>query len=397
MKLKRFYALSLCTLLMGIYWMGSAFILTFASVFLLDRGLNNTETGIVLASGSVLSILLQSVPASWADTYDKISINKILMAFLFSELIFISFLLAQPELSKPLLIIAYTLLVAFDMAFYSFINSLIMEYENSGEKLNFGFIRSFGSATYGVSTLLLGLIISSFGLRYMLPILLALRVITLLFVLLLKNPRKLRTIPSKSGAAANSYIQFFREHPHMFVLMFGFFFLWVSGTSTNNYLIHIVRRSGGSTTTMGIIGGIGSWIEIPFMLLCTCLIRKKGSSFALRLSAFFYIMKPLIMLMARTPLIVGIGQLMQGPSYAIFAIACVYYVNESVPAKDTVKAQAVVGIFTKGLSGITANLVSGMILDFFGVTAMLIFCICCTCFGFLIITYVSLSARYCTT
>lgn len=79
---------------------------------------------------------------------------------------------------------------------------------------------------------------------------------------------------------------------------------------------------------------------------------------------------------------VALGQYMQGPSYAIFTIASVYYMNHMVDIKDNAKAQALLGICTKGLSGI--------MLDRFGINGMLGFCMACTICGFCVIQVITL-------
>ena len=81
---------------------------------------------------------------------------------------------------------------------------------------------------------------------------------------------------------------------------------------------------------------------------------------------------------------------MQGPSYAIFTIASVYYMNHMVDIKDNAKAQALLDICTKGLSGIVANLVSGIMLDRFGINGMLGFCMACTICGFCVFQVITL-------
>ena len=96
---------------------------------------------------------------------------------------------------------------------------------------------------------------------------------------------------------------------------------------------------------------------------------------------FFYILKPALLLLASNIPMVALGQSMQGPSYAIFTIVSVYYMNHIVDAKDNAKAQAILGIFTKGLSGITANLISGIILDHLGIIWGSMECCCFACYA----------------
>ncbi len=407
MKNKSAYIFLTSASLMGLYWFGNAFILTYASIFLLDKGLSNTQIGLVLSVGGVLSILFQGIPSALADRFHSVSLKLVMSLFLLMELILCTGIQAYSG-NKLLLMAEYALLEGADWAFLAFINASSMEYENYGYAVNFSVVRSFGSVLYGVSTLMLGLLSSHFGLGFLIPCLILVRVVTLFNVLLMKNTRKSaapkKTLsgssagpqsrtgtgcPSGHDATATGYLVFFRENPRLPFLLLGFFCLWMSGTSTNNYLIHIIRKVGGTNAAMGFISSTSAWMEVPFMLLCGFLLTRYSCASLLRISSFFYILKPTILLLASSIPIVTLGQYMQGPSYAIFTIASVYYMNHMVDIKDNAKAQALLGICTKGLSGIVANLVSGIMLDRLGINGMLGFCIGCTICGFSIIQIIT--------
>ncbi|MCD8123341.1 MAG: MFS transporter [Clostridiales bacterium] len=374
--------------LMGFYWFGNAFILTYASVYLLDRGLNNTEIGIVLSVGAVLSIFLQGIPSAMADSLPQVSLKSIMTIFLIGELA-LTIRIPFCGADKPMLMIAYALLEALDWSLLAYINTLSMDYENSGYQIDFSVVRAFGSALYGIASLLLGIGSSHFGLGILMPGLFLVRFVTLIQCLLMVNPhiRQTSSSFSRQKRAPSGYLSLFHDHPRLPFLLFGFFCLWISGTSTNNYLIHTIHKVGGNNTNLGVISSTSAWMEVPFMLLCGMLLHRHSSSTLLRCSAFFYILKPTIMLLATSIPMVALGQYMQGPSYAMFTIASVYYMNHVVPPKDSAKAQAILGISTKGMSGIVANLVSGIILDHLGINGMLAFCMLCTICGFCFILH----------
>ncbi len=50
----------------GTYWVGFCFLMSFSSVFLLDRGLSNSQIGLVLAGSGIVSVVLQPLVAGWA-------------------------------------------------------------------------------------------------------------------------------------------------------------------------------------------------------------------------------------------------------------------------------------------------------------------------------------------
>ena len=61
----------------GFYWMYFASIISFASVFLLDRAYSNSQIGFILAFSSILAVLFQPILADIADRSKKLSLVSV--------------------------------------------------------------------------------------------------------------------------------------------------------------------------------------------------------------------------------------------------------------------------------------------------------------------------------
>lgn len=67
-------------------------VINYATIFLKFKDLSNTEIGIILAAGAILSIIVQPTLASFADKTDKLSLRQIAM-ILYGINLFLSFLM----------------------------------------------------------------------------------------------------------------------------------------------------------------------------------------------------------------------------------------------------------------------------------------------------------------
>ena len=65
------------TLIQGLYWMAYCILVSFSSVYLLDRGFSNAHIGILISVSSILSALLQPVAAARADRMVKLSLRQV--------------------------------------------------------------------------------------------------------------------------------------------------------------------------------------------------------------------------------------------------------------------------------------------------------------------------------
>ena len=65
------------TLIQGLYWMAYCLLVSFSSVYLLDRGFLNAQIGILISVSSILSALLQPVAAARADRMVRLSLRQV--------------------------------------------------------------------------------------------------------------------------------------------------------------------------------------------------------------------------------------------------------------------------------------------------------------------------------
>ena len=172
----------------GSYWMSYGIIASFSSAFLLTRGYSNSDIGLILALGSIVSVIAQPFTADLADRSKRISLIGITQIISTAILAFtaVTFFITGKMLA---LSVVFVMMVAGNAVLQPLFNSLAFKLEESGIHIYFGATRSIGSLAYSVLCAFLGVlverysgqIIPVFGVVIMAALLLALSVTKRLF------------------------------------------------------------------------------------------------------------------------------------------------------------------------------------------------------------------------
>ena len=135
---------------------------SFASVFLLDRGYTNGQIGMILALGNLVTVVLQPFISDTCDRSKRISIFGVValitlvMALLMTSLFFF-------EHSGPGLSLAYIFLIGWMGVVQPLLTSIKFKIEEYNIFVNFGLCRAFGSFTYAVLCVILGVLVERWG------------------------------------------------------------------------------------------------------------------------------------------------------------------------------------------------------------------------------------------
>jgi PPP family 3-phenylpropionic acid transporter len=139
----------------------------------------------------------------------------------------------------------------------------------------------------------------------------------------------------------------------------------------NDFMIQIIRSLGGGETELGYSNFLQAILELPVMAMIGIILKKISAQKLLVLSGFAFFVKNLILIFATNMAGMYLSQSCQLFAYAVFIPAAAYYVDSIMDSNDQVKGQALVtSAITVG--GVFSNVVSGVVMDNFGIKAMLI-------------------------
>lgn len=359
----------------GFFWMGHATIIGYCSVFLSQAGFDNRSIGFLIAAAGLLSALLQPVVAAYADRRGSLPLKWIICIFSACSLACAIALRLAPR-QKLLAGLCYGSCMVLLQLTTPLVNALGMATVNGGERLNFGIARGFGSLGYAAAAYAIGALTRRYG-AAMVPVCIGAGLICLLLATAgYREP--LRSEGKRAETAAQG--SFLRRYPRFCGTLVGLVLLFISHAVLNSFTFQIVTDKGGDSRDMGAAMALASVVELPVMFLFGRMQKKLPCHIWFRASGVFFLLKTL-----GTWLCTGMTgffavQLLQMGGFALMTISSVYYINSVMSPGDRVKGQACYTV-TMTLGNVLGAVAAGWILDFLGVSAMLLFATACALGG----------------
>ena len=156
--------------------------------------------------------------------------------------------------------------------------------------------------------------------------------------------------------------------------MIGFCLANMNNAAIATYTVNIIKNLGGSDTVLGFANFVSAASEMPVMLLFGYFMKKGNCIRLLKVSAVFFLIKPLVLVFANALPLVILGLGLQGLSFGLFTPAAVYYVNSTLISEQRVKGQAIFSTITAGAATCGGKGLGGSLLDAFGLQTMLWVC-----------------------
>ena len=360
------------TLIQGLYWMAYCILVSFSSVYLLERGFLNAQIGILISVSSILSALLQPVAAARADRMVKLSLRQVCAGVAAAMALCALGLLTLP--GKALQAGLYMVLLVLLQLLTPFLYSLAMDCHNNHIPLNYGLARGAGAATYGIASSACGVLTAAFGVRVLPLILAGLTAILVPALLTFRHAGPVRkTLPREEGLKEDrDTAPFLKRYPQVLLLLVAISLLFTSHNILISFPYQIVQGVGGDTQQMGTLLTIMSIADIPAMVLFSLLLKWAGSRFWVKVSSLSFFLHALLTWLAPgMPFLFGI-QFLEGTGYALYTVAAVYFVNEIIELRDRVQGQAYFSM-TNTIGIVLGSSVGGFLLDWWGSGALLAF------------------------
>ncbi|MCD8027188.1 MAG: MFS transporter [Erysipelotrichaceae bacterium] len=368
-----------------------AAMMGYASVFLLNKGFNNSTIGILLSLISVISVFLQPTIAAFADQHKEIEIRKIITSILVIAIIGSALLIVAPAnqvLIFALVTITFTLVTSIS----PLMNTLAFVFEKYGIKINYGLARGLGSVSYAIVALVLGYVVEWFN-ADILPIFYV--IFTALLFIIVNGfvvPKDAQVVEEETQEETQeeteqsslSLLQFSLKYKKFVAFLLGFVCVYFAHTIINNYFIQIITPIGGTESDMGTAVFLAAMLELPTMAFYNKMSYKINGGTLIKISMILFIVKHFITYIATSMTLIYVAQVCQMGAYALFVPASVAYVNDKIAKQDIVKGQSFLTT-ANTLAGIFANLVGGVLLDAVGVSQVLLIGVILTVIGAIVV------------
>lgn len=355
------------SLLQIAYWVTSAVVFCFTTVFLQFRGYSNYEIGIVFAVGNIIGFVSQPLIAGYIDRSDRRTLLRCIRitAVLAVLLMLAVYFLPSGSIS---LIGVYALLVAGNTLLNPLCISLSFYIESWGCGINFSRARALGSLSFAVCNVILGMLVQRVSENAVPTAFIVfsslLGLATLLFVpgdrahRIAAPERRMQSASEKPSGL----LEFARENKRFMLFLLGTATLYFTHGMIGNFMIEFIRSIGGGSEDMGNVLAFMTVVEVPVMLLFGRLTQRFRCSSLLRFAVIMFTVKELMIYLASSLPALYAAEALQAFSFALFVPASVRYVDEVIAKHNAVKGQAfVTSMMTLG--SIFASYIGGLLLD----------------------------------
>lgn len=374
-------------LIQGFYWMFYVVAGIFVSVYMLGKGYSNTAIGIVIAVGNIMSVLLQAVMADITDRNEKVNNITVIKVMLIVLFILTCGVLLIGHRSL-ILTVVYTALIVVHTGLHPFVNALSFTLGESGEYVSFGIGRSMGSLFAAVLGLVMGYLVTDFGVD-VIPFsgLVTLVVMEAVVFITGKHYRSIcaenadKDAEEKDAGAddekidveakAVGFAEFITGNKLFVLLSAGVVGLFFGNVILENFTIQIVESIGGDTEQMGVVIFVMAILEMPAMLFFDKLKERFSYVFLLRVAAVFFTLKIVMMYLANSMIVIYIAQINQMLGYGLMFPAMVGFIDDIMSKGEAVRGQAV---YTTAITvgSVLGCVAGGRILDIYSVKTLLL-------------------------
>lgn len=350
------------------YWAAAMGAASFATTYLLEKGLSSGLVGILLAASGLLACVTQPFMASYADRSKKYVLPQLMI--LLSGLCILCFALQLlPGLPIMVTGILYILGMWGSDAIHSLMNALSVACDKAGYQINYGAARGLGSVASGISALALGYIIAKLGSSWMFLFLIAFRLICIIAIVGFPKLEKQVSDPATPDKSC-SIPEFFLRYKWFCLSLLGIGFLGMFHAMTESYMIVIMERLGGDSSNVGTALFISSLSGAPVIFFFSFFHKRMKETSLLKIAALTFLLKAVLFCFAPAIPYIYLFQTLQATSYGFLGPAQVYFAGNRVKPVDMVKGQAfITAAYSLGCSG--GNFAGGQLLNF-GVDTMLV-------------------------
>ncbi len=366
------------------FWSGFCLLMAFASVFLLARGLSNTQIGITIAVAGALSAALQPVVAGWADR-SRLPLRFWIGALALAMALVATALRALPA-GQPLRdAVLFGFLMGTLQVILPLVNAIGMAAAADGVPVDFGTARAVGSLAFAVTSTVAGAFIAAAGPDVIPALVVVMQGVMIVAALTFVFAR------SSDAAAAPATDDDDSAEPaplspaarrRFGVLILGMIGLYVGHSAINGFLFQVLRPLGGDAATMGLAYTVGAGLEVIPMLFFRQIVARFSPAALLRVAAMAFLVKSVLTWLAPNLAVFFMAQLLQMVSFALIVPASVYYVERLLPTAERVRGQSFMTLALT-LGNVVSGLVGGYLLDAAGVPTMLLFAVVVTAVGVL--------------
>ena len=350
-------------LLSFFYFASIGILLPFLPLLLQTKGLSNSQIGLLLASGPLVSMLVQS---PWGYLSDRMRTVKKVLIFQISMAFIVSFQLFSLD-TFPLLLPAACIFFAFAWPPITLLDCLTLATaKENGD--SFGSYRLWGSLGFALMALAAGSVLAMVGIEHINYLYQGVLLLALLFAVLVRD--------APPAAQPASFVQLRKLIGQKEII---FFLILIAVLNTANkvndaFMGIFIRDIGGTEADVGLAWTVGPLSEVPVFALSYYFLMRFNELTLLALAAGIYALRWFLFSITSSPELISVIQIMHGLSFGLFYVSAVSYISKVVPQNLRASGQGLMSTFAGGVAGITGSLLGGFVMDAYGARYLYTIC-----------------------
>jgi PPP family 3-phenylpropionic acid transporter len=350
----------------------------YLTTLLVHQGMAADQVGVIMAAGTLLSILVQPLWGYLVDRYQQ------------TRLVLFLGILAPSALAYfynvdlfAVMVSVYTMSIIFSVIQSPIADSYAVATAKEAGT-SYGTIRMLGSLGTALGGYAGGFYISHTA-------------ITLLWLPYLlcgaAGAAMALSLPGKRGGSRNAlglsegFKQLLRNRSFVLFLL-ACFFVNQTLTAYNSFFVLTFQEAGGSFALVGFALFLASMTNLPSMLLAAKVVRKLGRERTLVLASIAYALRWAIQWLFPYPSVMVAVQALHGLSFGLFYVAAVEYVAVASGKEMQATGQSLFYMVFSGLGGIVGNLLNGYLYELGGAGMMYVSCTISALLGAVLLYFV---------
>lgn len=348
-----------------IYATGASFF-PYINLYYRQVGMSGTQIGILASMAPLVMLFTQPL---WGMISDVTEPKKIMLILLgMGMLVPLGYLRFSGF--WPFLFLGFAFFF-FRSPLPAITDSLVLDYiESKGG--SYGNLRLWGAVGWSSLSLIIGRIIQRAGLRSIFYATCLGTAIAFTIVSQTKYQRPLSRREKRSDRFFRGLGQLLKNRKIVIFLILVFL-LHMATVSIWSFLSIYLDIIHTPRTLMGMAFMIEGLSEIPLYLLAGKISRRWGLKRVLVVSFFLFSLRMSLYSFIRKPLLAIAVQGLHGPSFALFLVGSVEYVNRQTPRDLRTTGQSLLWAVFFGLASIVGNNLAGMIFDRTGIFRLYLF------------------------
>ncbi len=345
-----------------LYMSARALFNPYVTLFLREKGFEPAVIGMITATNSLVTLFAQPI---WGMTSDKMgSVKRTLMLCMLLQAVMA--LLMKNAAELVMVTVLYCLFGFFSSPEGPMLDTWsLTSLKRAGDGAGVGRLKLLGCIGYSACSVFSALATAKAATAEVLPVYAMVLVGTVVLLSFVKEHRE-----GNGSPGAKLHLGSMLKNKPFLLLLIYMFFMQIPHRAGYTFFSTYITELGGPKSYVGLTSAVMFLSEGLVLYFSRPLIRKVQPQWVvLGSAAFFFLWQVLYSVIPSSEWIIGIA-LLDGPSYGLFCIGVLYYMDVLAPQGLRTTYQTVAYAIYFGLAGIAGNALGGLMIDSVGYHAM---------------------------